>query len=236
LLLGTYGAILTGTRLNPKLPYDARADFSPIGTIGSFPNVLVVASTSKVRSLAELIDLAKRQPGKLSYGSSGVGTTLHLSSALLQVEAGIDTVHVPYKDVNQASIDLSEGRIDFAFSSAAQVTPHVKSGRLRALATTGETRSPAFPDVPTVAELGFPDYNVVNWYSLLAPKGTPPEVVDKLNHALEQVLGRREIQEKFARDLDLTSRKSSPAELRKFIGDEQQRWARVIKSANITLN
>jgi tripartite-type tricarboxylate transporter receptor subunit TctC len=236
LLLGTSGAILTGPSLHSKLPYDAGSDFSPIGTIGSFPNVLVVSSTSSLRSLADLVDLAKRQPGKLSYGSSGVGTTLHLSSALLQMQAGLDMVHVPYKDVNQASVDLSEGRIDFAFSSSAQVASHLASGRLRALATTGQARSPSYPDIPTVAELGFPDYNVVNWYSLLAPKGTPREFVDKLNQALNRVLRRSDIQARFAKDLDFTSRSSSPEELRAFIAAEQKRWATVIKSANIKLN
>jgi tripartite-type tricarboxylate transporter receptor subunit TctC len=236
LLLGTSGAILTGPSLHPKLPYDPGSDFSAIGTIGSFPNVLVVSSTSSIRSLADLIALARQNPGQLSYGSSGVGTTLHLSSALLQMQADLDMVHVPYKDVNQASVDLSEGRIDFAFSSSAQVAAHVASGRLRALATTGESRSPSFPDIPTIAELGFPGYNVVNWYSLLAPKGVAGEVVDRLNQALNQVLRRPDIQEKFAKDLDFTSRESSPAQVRSFIVEEQKRWAHVIKTANIRLN
>jgi len=235
LVLGSSGAILTAPSLYPALPYDPRADFDPIGTLGSYPNILYVPGASSIRTLAELIALAKARQGALSYGSAGVGSTLHLSAVLLQQLSGIDIVNVPYTSGSMLQADLAEGRIDFSFASSA-LAQLAKAGRIRAIASTGRKRSPSFPDVPTVAEQGFADYEVVNWFSLLAPRGTPADIVQTLNTALNQALARGQMRERLTNDLDFTVRTSTPAEVRAFIVEEQDRWARIIKSAQIQLD
>jgi tripartite-type tricarboxylate transporter receptor subunit TctC len=235
LILGSSGAILTAPSLYPSLPYNPRTDFDPVGTLGSYPNILFVPATSSVHTLPELIQQAKARRGELSYGSAGIGSTLHLSAVLLQQLSGMEAVNVPYTSGSMLQADLTEGRLDFAFASSA-LLQLVKTGRLRAIASTGQKRSPNFPDVPTVAEQGFPDYEVVNWFSLLVPKGAPADVVQALNKALNDVLSRDDMRERLAKDLDFTPHVSTPAEVRDFIVAEQDRWAGIIKSAHIKLN
>ncbi len=235
LTLGSSGAILTAPSLYPTLAYDPRTDFDPVGTIGSYPNILFVPGTSSARSLAELIALGKTKTQGLSYGSAGVGSTLHLSAVLLQQLTGINAVNVPYTSGSMLQADLAEGRIDFAFASAA-LAQLARAGKIRPIACTGRTRSPGFPDVPTIAEQGFADYEVVNWFSLLVPKGTPDDLVRTLNGALNTMLGQPRLRERLAIDLDFTPQPSTPQEARTLIVAEQDRWARIIKSAKLQLN
>ncbi len=235
LILGASGAILTAPSLYPTLAYDPRADFDPVGTIGSYPNVLFVPGTSPARSVADLLALGKTRSQGLSYGSAGVGSTLHLSAVLLQQLTGINAVNVPYTSGSMLQADLAEGRIDFAFASAT-LAQLARAGKIRAIALTGKTRSPGFPDVPTVAEQGFADYEVVNWFFLLSPKGLPENLLTTLNAALNGMLATPRMQERLATDLDFITQPSTPAEARDLIAAEQDRWAKIIKSAKLQLD
>lgn len=235
LVLGASGAILTAPSLYPALAYDPRTDLDAVGTIGSYPNILYVPGTSPVRSLADLLALAKTKGQGLSYGSAGVGSTLHLSAVLLQQLTGIDAVNVPYTSGSMLQSDLAEGRIDFAFASAA-LAQLARAGKIRAIASTGRTRSPGFPDVPTVAEQGLADYEVVNWFFLMAPHGLAPGLLATLNGALNGMLAKPAMRERLAADLDFTPQPSTPAEAHALIVSEQDRWAKVIKSAQLQLN
>lgn len=235
LILGTSGAILTAPSLYSNLTYDPRTDFDPIGTIGSYPNILYVPGTSAVHSIADLLASAKARSQGLFYGSAGVGSTLHLSAVLLREVTQLNAMNVPYTSGAPMQADLAEGRIDFAFASAA-LAPLAHSGKIRAIASTGRTRSPAFPNVPTVAEQGPVDYEVVNWFSLLVPKGTPGEIVQTLNGTLNRILAEPRLRKRLAADLDFTPQPGTPHETRALILSEQERWARIIKSARLQIN
>src|SRR2546421_3673046 len=176
--------------LNPwlyKLPYDPIKGFTPIAMLGSGPNVLVVHPDLPVKSVEELIDLAKRQPGRLQYASAGVGTFQHLGGELFKLMSGTDILHVPFKGGGPALIDVLGAHTKVMFSSLAQTVPHVKSGKLRALGTGGLTRSAVLAEVPTIAESGVPNYEVVNWWGLVAPAGTPAAIVAKIHQAITAV-------------------------------------------------
>jgi tripartite-type tricarboxylate transporter receptor subunit TctC len=232
LLLGTTGAITISPSLQSRMLYDPRTDFSPVGMIGSFQNVVVVPAASGVRSLKDLIDAARRQPGKINFGSAGVGTTFHMAGEMLRVMADVNIVHVPYKGNGPAMTDLIAGRLDCMFPTLPSALPYLKTDRLRALAVTGPARSPALADVPTVAETGLSGYRVVNWYGVLAPARTPASIVDKLNGVLNKVVRSAEVQEHLSNQ-GIASQTSSPAQFRAFIAGEISRWAAVIKSAGI---
>jgi tripartite-type tricarboxylate transporter receptor subunit TctC len=234
LILGASGAVLTAPSLYPALAYDPRSDFDPVGTIGNYPNILFVPGASPARSLADLIALSKTKSQGLSYGSAGVGSTLHLSAVLLQQLTGINAVNVPYTSGSMLQADLAEGRLDFAFASAA-LAQLARAGKIRAIASTGRKRSPGFPDVPTVAEQGFADYEVVNWFFLLAPKGLPEPLLTTLNAALNGMLVTPRMRERLATDLDFITQPSTPAQARALIVAEQDRWAKIIKSAKLQL-
>jgi len=234
LTFGTPGPMLTAPSLYPGLPYNILADFDPIGGIGNYPNVLFVPRASPINSVADLVKIAREQPGKLSYGSSGVGTSLHLATVLLQRMTGMDVVHVPYKNLGSLPVDLATGRLDFAFGTNAFI-PLVKNNQLRVIATSGATRSQTFPNVKTVAEQGFPGYQIDNWYALLAPKGTPFEIVQRLTKALDEVLGQGELRQKLAGDLDFTVQPATPAEVRAHISAELEKWAKIIKESNVKI-
>jgi len=236
LLLGTTGAITISPSLQSKMRYDSRSDFSPIGMIGNFQNVLVVPAASKLRSVRDMVDAAKREPGKVTFGSAGVGTTFHMSGEMLKVLAGINIVHVPYKGNGPAMTDLMAGRIDSMFPTLPSALPYLKADRLRAIAVTGPARATSIPDIPTIAETGIAGYRVVNWYGVLAPARTPAAIVDRLNQTLNNVVLRRaDIRENLANQ-GINLQTTTPAELRTFIADEVSRWAGVIKSGNIKLD
>jgi tripartite-type tricarboxylate transporter receptor subunit TctC len=215
-----------------KLPYDPIKDFTPIAIFGSGPNVLAVHPDLPVKSVRELIDLAKQQPGKLQYASAGVGTFQHLGGELFKLMSGTDILHIPFKGGGPALIDVLGGHTKVMFSSLAQTVPHVKSGKLRALGTGGLTRSPALPDVPTIAESGVPNYEVMNWWGLIAPAGTPAPIVAKLHQAVTQVQDDPQVQQQLASE-GAAVVKMTPAEFGEHMVKEMNKWERVVKEGGI---
>ncbi len=216
-----------------KLPYDHAKAFVPVASFGSGTNVLAVNPDLPVHSVQELIALAKQKPGELQYASAGVGSFQHLGGELFKLMAGVDIVHVPFRGGGPAMIDVMGGHTKIVFSSLIQTTPHVKSGQLRALGTGGARRNPVLPDVPTIAEAGVPGYEANNWWGMLAPAGTPPAIVDKLNKAVSAALDAPELQQQFAKE-GASVIKMSPDEFGKYIETETAKWGRVVKEGHIT--
>ena len=231
----TLAMATTGTQeINPglysHLPYDAVKSFSPVTLVASVPNVLVVNEHVPVKSLKELIALAKAQPGKLSFASFGNGTSNHLSGELLKQMAHINVLHVPYKKATQAVTDLISNQVTFAFVNMPLALPHVQSGQLRALAVTGAQRSGTQPQLPTMAEAGLPGFVVESWYGLMAPAHTPPEVVQRLRQAVLAALAKPEVKAFFGKQgADVVT--STPDEFAAMIKKGQVRWAKIIKDS-----
>ncbi len=215
-----------------KLAYDPIKAFTPVGIMGSGPNVLVVHPDLPVKSVKDLIDLAKKQPGELQYASAGVGTFQHLGGELFKLEAGVNLLHVPFRGGGPAMTDVIGGHTKIMFSSLVQTTPHIKSGRLRALGTGGAKRNPVLPDVPTIAEAGVPSYEAVNWWGILAPAGTPSAIVAKVHAALFAVQDLPEIQKQFDTE-GASVVKMSSAEFGAFVEKEMKKWERVVKESGI---
>jgi tripartite-type tricarboxylate transporter receptor subunit TctC len=215
-----------------KLNYDPIKSFVPVGIMASGTNVLVVNPELPVKSVKELIDLAKKEPGKLQYASAGIGSFQHLGGELFKLEAGVDLLHVPFKGGGPSMIDIIGGHTKVMFSSLVQTTPHIKSGKLRALGTGGATRSPVLPDVPTIAEAGVPTYQAINWWGILAPVGTPQPIIDKLHAALTKVQNSPETQKQLSTEGASVMQMSS-AEFGKFMQAEMTRWERVVKEGKI---
>ena len=232
LMVGTIGQ-MTVNPLLTRLSLDPVTAFTPISLLVDVTNLLVVPADRPWRTVADLIAAAKRDPGVLTYGSSSVGSAGHLAAAVLEQAAGIETVHVPYRGGGQLITDLISGKIDFGFATAATTLPHVQTGRLHALAVPTAHRSGLAPEVPTIAESGVPDFNVVNWYGLLAPKETPTAMVATLNAALATALRDPDVLAKLATQ-GLEPLPSSPAEFQSFMQAEAARWARVVKAAGIS--
>ena len=212
------------------LPFDPLKDFEPITTTLVMPSVFFVNNDLPVKSLADLIAYAKANPGKLSYGSPGVGTPQHVAGELLCRLAGIKMEHIPYRGANLT--DLMSGVVPVGIQNSGSTMPFVRDGRVRGLALTSLKRSPAAPDVPTVAELGYPGFEATSWFALLAPKGTPQPILDKVRGAALKVLADREMQTKFAA-LALEPVGSTGAETRAAIVADIPKWAKVIQDANI---
>ncbi|MGH6683372.1 MAG: tripartite tricarboxylate transporter substrate binding protein [Pseudolabrys sp.] len=216
-----------------KLPYDHAKAFSPIASFGSGTNVLVVNPELPVHSVKELIALAKAHPGELQYASAGIGSFQHLGGELFKLKAGVNIVHVPFRGGGPAMVDVLGGHTKIMFSSLVQTTPHIKSGQLRALGTGGAKRNPVLPDVPTIAEAGVPGYEANNWWGMLAPAGTPPAIVEKLNKAVFAALDAPELQKQFAAQ-GATVVKMTPSEFDNYIKSETAKWGEVVKQGHIT--
>jgi len=231
LLIST--AYAFNTSIYKKLPYDPATSFVPVAMLGTGPAVLVVNPALPVNSVQELIALAKEKPGQLNNASAGVGSFQHLASELFRLQAGIDLTHVPYKGGGPAMMDLIGGQAQVSVGSLIQMLPHIRSGKLRALGTTGAKRSPALPDVPTVAEAGVPGYEATNWWGILAPAGTPPAVVDRLNKELAAIALSAETKKRFESE-GAEAVQMNPAEFGKHVADETAKWARVVKEAGIS--
>ncbi len=221
--------------LYKKLPYDTLADFEPVMLLLTQPSMLVVHPSVPVSSVGELVALAKAKPGTVSYASGGNGSSQHLAAAMFTNMAGIDAIHVPYKGSAPAEADLLGGQVNMMFASMVSVLPHVKSGRLRALAVSSEKRSAAVPELPTVAEMGVPGYAAVAWAGLLAPKGTPAPVIARLNSEITRIMALPEIKEKLA-GLGAEFTPNTPQNFDGFIRSEIDRWGDVIKRANLKVD
>jgi len=220
--------------LFPKetLKYDLLKDFAPVSLLMTGPLVVVVNDKSPAKNLKELVALAKAKPGGLSYGSSGNGASTHLAVEMLNTRAGIQTVHVPYKGSGPALTDLMGGQIDFMVDTMLSAMPFVTSGKLRALATTGKKRSPVLPEVPTVAEQGYPGFEAVAWIGLLAPAKTPPEVVAKLNAEVKKVLDSTEVKGRLSVQ-GFTAEWQKPEVFAATMASEVQKWGGIVKAANV---
>jgi tripartite-type tricarboxylate transporter receptor subunit TctC len=234
LLIATF-AHAVNPGLQPKLPYATDKAFAPVVLIGRSPNVLVVKSDSPYKTVQDVIAAAKAKPGKLNFASQGNGTSAHLAGELFKNLARVDLTHVPYKGAGPALTDLLGGQVDLMFGTAAAVTPFLQSGKLRALGVTTAERSPAFPNVPTIAESGVAGYAAESWYGLYAPAGTPPDVIAKLNAAAKKAV-QGETFRKRAQDEGLIISAGAPAELDTYVRGEEARWKKIVKENNITAN
>ncbi len=215
-----------------KLPYDPIKSFVPIAILASGPNVLVVNPELPVHSVKELLAAAKQKPGQLQYASAGIGSFQHLGGELFKLMAGVDILHVPFKGGGPAMIDVVGGHTKVMFSSLVQTTPHIRSGKLRALGTGGVARSPILPEVPTIAEAGVPNYEAVNWWGVVAPAGTSAAIVEKLHKDIAAVQDSDEVKKHFANEGAQIVQMSS-AEFAAFIGKEMNKWERVVKEGGI---
>ena len=221
--------------LYAKLPFDAMKDFSFITPLVSFHNVLVVSPASPVNSIKELVAAAKREPGRLTFASSGNGTNIHLTGELFKSAAGVDIVHVPYKGSAPALTDLMGGAVAMMFDTIPSAVAHVKSGKLRALGVTGAKRSALFPEVPTVAESGLPGFEVVSWYGLIGPAGLPQEVARRLNaEAARGATGSDFRGRMEPLGFDIVT--STPEKMVQMLEADSARWAKLIKTAGVTIN
>lgn len=234
LVLALTSQLAINQALYPSLRYDALKDFVPVTLLGSAPYFLAVNSSLPVKNLAEFIKLAKDKPGQLSYASTGNGSGLHLSMELLKSMAGINLVHVPYKGGGAALTDLLSGNVQAMFVSYGAGSAQIKAGKIRVLAVSSSQRSPALPDVPTIAEAGVPGYDSGVWYALLAPRGTPPDVVKRLHEASVAGLRSKELRERYGAD-GVKVIGSTPEELAKYIVTERAKWAAVVKQSGATV-
>ncbi len=227
LVIGGTGSLAVNPTLLPNVGYDVRKDFAPIGMIGSSAMIVIIHPTIPANNLPELIALAKKEPGKYTYASAGVGSGIHLGAELFAHMGGIKLVHVPYKGTGPALTDLLGAHVTMYFSSLPSAIGLVKEGRVRALAVTGAKRSDVFPDVPTVAET-LPGFEAVLRYGIVAPVGTPRPIVDKLNAALRQALAEPDVIARMARD-GTNSVSSTPEEYAADIDREERKWSEVVK-------
>ena len=235
LLMATTGTHTINPGLYKDMPFDAVKDFAPVTLIASVPNILVVHPSVPARDVNELVALARSQPGKLNFASFGHGTSNHLSGELFKSVAGIQAQHVPYKSAPQAVLDLVSGQVNFAFVNAPLALPQVKAGKLRALGVTGAKRSPAAPDLPTMAEAGLPQFVVESWYGLMAPAGTPEPVIQKLYDDTRKTLERRDVIEAFAKQgADVVT--TTPQVFRTIVVTEKARWADVIRKSGAKID
>lgn len=222
---------------NPALyrtPYDPVKGIAPIGQIATLPLIIAVHPSVKAQNLRQLIDLARANPGTLSYGSAGNGGTLHLSAELFRQMAGIDLVHIPYKGTSQAVVDLLSGRIQVMFSDPTPVLTHIRAGRLRGIAVTTEKRHSSLPNLPAISEV-VPGYVVNSWFGMWAPAGTPTHIVLRLNQAIERILQRPDIQERLRADGNEPAY-STPEEFARIIERDIGMWSGVVKAGNIKID
>lgn len=215
-----------------KMPYDTIASFAPVAILVSAPIVVVANPDLPVKSSKELVALAKQKPGELTYASSGVGTSLHLAGELFKMTAGIDLLHVPFRGAGPALVDVAGGHSKIVFATVPSTIPMIRSGKVRPIGVGDSKRSAALPDVPTVAEGGVPGYEAGNWIGILAPAGTPPDIVAKLNREISAMQDSPEVQKQFANEgADVV--KMTPDAFGAFMRAELEKWGRVIKAANI---
>jgi tripartite-type tricarboxylate transporter receptor subunit TctC len=228
--VGTHGT-------NPavrKLPYDALKDFTPIAMVGGTPNILVVPPSLPVATLAEFVRYAKANPGKLSYGSSGQGTLTHLAMEQLKIAADVDLVHVPYRGIGPAFVDILGGQTQAMFPGLAAALPHIKAGKIKPLAVTGLKRHPLVPEVPTFEESGYKGFDGVQWYGIVGPANLPPAIVKRLNEEIDHLLATPELRERLSGEA-LEPMPMSPEQFGQYMRDDIARWTRLAKERHIEL-
>ena len=230
LFVGTVGTNAINASLYSKMPYDHLKDFAPVVLLSKTPNVLVVNPNLPAASVQDVIKLAKAKPNELTFASSGVGTSIHMSGELFKAMAGVQMTHVPYKGSGPMLIDLISGQVNMAFDNLSAAIQHIKAGKLKALATTGSVRAPTLPDLPTVQEAGLAGYDSTSWNAIFAPAGTPKPVIDRLNKELDAILKSPETKKFFA-DQGAEAGGGTPEELAAFTRAETAKWAKVVKDS-----
>ena len=233
LLIGTVGSLTINPSLYKRMPYDPARDLTPIAYFGSTPNILVVHPSLPVKTVRELITLARSKPGQLNYASAGIGGSVHLAAELFESMAKVEMVHVPYKGSGPALIDLLGGQTQLMFSTMPPALPHVKSGRLRALGRTGARRSPLVPDLPTIAESGLSGYEITQWWGLLGPAGMPGPIVTRLNSEVNGMLQQADVKERFAAEGADTA-PNTPQWFASFMKTETAKWGKVVAASGAT--
>ncbi len=218
--------------LYKNLRYDLMKDYAPLSSIATVPNAIVVGPSRPVSSLKELIAQAKAQPGRITYGTSGAGSPEHMAAVMLSLMAGIEMVHVPYKGGALSALDVVAGHVDVGFNTMPVALPHIKSGKMKALAVTDAKRAGVLPEVPTVAESGFPQYSISTWYGIVVPTGTPPEIVSRLNGEIAKILTLPDVRERLA-GLGAEPLGGSPDQFGALMQSEVTKFAQVVKDANL---
>jgi tripartite-type tricarboxylate transporter receptor subunit TctC len=235
IMLANNSILAANAALYPKLNFDPARDFLPVTLVAVQPNILVVHPSLPVKSVKELVALAKRRPGQLNYASSGVGLAAHLAGELFNSMAGVEMVHVPYKGAGPALADLIGGQTQVMFATATSVIPHIKSGKLRALATTAPKRSIGFEDLPTVSEAGVPGFDATSWHGIVVPTGTPRPIVEQLSAAINAALKNPDLREKFlAAGAEPVG--GTPEQFAAHIKVEVPRWEQVIRQSGAKAN
>ena len=234
-LMATTGVMAINHALFRGLPYDAAKDLEPVVFIASITNVLAVPLDLPAKNVAELVALAKKDPGKLTFASSGAGSSTHLSAELLKSMAGIDVVHVPFKGSGQALIDVVAGRVSMIIDNMPSALPHIKGGKLRALGVTGSKRSSALPEVPTIAEAGVPGYESLSWSGFALPAGAPREVVQRLNRETNAILGAADMKQKLA-EQGADAVGGPPEAFAAHVRAERDKWSKLVRERNIVVN
>jgi tripartite-type tricarboxylate transporter receptor subunit TctC len=234
LLLSTSSTHSIGPNLNPRMPYDAVRDFTPISHLGNAPSIMLVPNNSPAKTVKEWIDYAKKNPGRLNYASSGNGTIVQLTAELFKSQANLFVVHIPYKGTALAIPDLVSGKLDVMFDSLPTGLPHVRDGRLRALGVTSLKATPLAPGVPPIADV-LPGYESTTWFGVFGPKGLPPEVVSRVNAAANQVLKDPEVVDRLQR-LGIEPVGGTPAQFTSMLASESAKWKKIITERKITLD
>jgi tripartite-type tricarboxylate transporter receptor subunit TctC len=233
LLLSTSSTHSIGPNLNPKIPYDAVRDFTPISHLGNAPSIMLVPNTSPAKTVKDWIDHARKNPGRLNYASSGNGTIVHLTAELFKSQAQVFVLHIPYRGTALAIPDLVSGKIDVLFDSLPTGLPHVKEGRLRALGVTSAKRTPLAPDLPPISDV-LPGYESVTWFGLFGPRGLPVDMVQRLNTAATQVLSDPDAVDRLTR-LGIEPAGGPPAQFSRMLAGESAKWKKIIDERKITL-
>ncbi|MGE4368794.1 MAG: Bug family tripartite tricarboxylate transporter substrate binding protein [Burkholderiaceae bacterium] len=236
LLMGSSGPLTVSSAVRPKeVPYDPLKDFTPVMLVAKIPLVLVVHPSVPAKTLQELVDLAKKDSKALTMASVGVGSSNHLTGAMFQSYAGIEMLHVPYKGAGPALTDLLGGQVDVYFDQIATSAPHIRSGKLRALAVTSLERSTLLPEIPSVNESGFAGFDTSSYYAIMLPPGAPDDVVRKLNSALIETVRMQDTKDSFAR-MGFEADESTPEELREFLTKDLSMWRKVAKDAGVEMD
>jgi tripartite-type tricarboxylate transporter receptor subunit TctC len=235
LLMATTGVMAINNAMYKNLSYDAEKDLKPVIYIASITNVLIVPADSPLKSVPDVIAAAKAAPGKLSFASSGSGSSTHISAELFRLMTGTELLHIPYKGSGAAMPDLISGRVSMMFENMPGVVGYIKAGKVKVLAVTGQQRTPALPDVKTVAEAGVPGYESLSWSGIAAPAGTPPEVVARLNREINTILANPEMKQKLA-EQGADAVGGTPEAFSAHIARERQKWSKVVRDAAIVVN